>query len=89
MGSYIYMHQYLTQEYEFDVAETERLLKFEDPLEVALSCAEMDASNLERNRLTFYLDRHEAEKWNSLRDDAPRQQTETAKKRGARKGGER
>ena len=94
MGSYIYMHQYLTQEYEFDVAETERLLKFEDPLEVALSCAEMDATNLERNRLTVYLDRHEAEKWHPLRDDAPpeeapRQQTETAKKRSARKGGER
>ena len=89
MGSYIYMHQYLTQEYEFDVAETERLLKFEDPLEVALSCAEMDATNLERNRLMFYLDRHEAETWFPLRDDAPRQQTEAAKKRGARKDGER
>ena len=89
MGSYIYMHQRLTDGYEFDLAETERLLRFEDPLEVALSCAEMDASNLERNRLTVYLDRHEAEKWNPLRDDAPRQQTETAKKRSARKGGER
>ena len=96
MGSYIYMHQYLTQEYEFDVAETERLLKFEDPLEVALSCAEMDASNLARNRLTFYLDRRRAEESFPLADAVPsaetpqpQQQTQAAKKHGARKGGER
>ena len=94
VGAYIYMHQRLTDGYEFDVAETERLLRFEDPLEVALSCAEMDASNLDRNRLTFYLDRRRAEESFSLADavppaEAPRQQTQAAKKRSARKGGER
>ena len=71
MGGYIQMHLYLTDGYEFDLAETERLLRFEDPLEVALSCAEMDASNLERNRLTVYLDRREAEKWFPVRENAP------------------
>ena len=89
MGGYIQMHLYLTDGYEFDLAETERLLRFEDPLEVALSCAEMDASNLERNRLTVYLDRREAEKWFPVREEAPRQQAEAAKKQGVRKGGER
>ncbi|MBP5718477.1 MAG: hypothetical protein J6X53_05800, partial [Abditibacteriota bacterium] len=94
IGGYIYAHQYLTDGYEFDVAETERLLKFEDPLEVALSCAEMDASNLNRNRLTFYLDRRKAEESFPLADavpptEAPRRQTQAAKKRSARKGGER
>ena len=89
MGGYIQMHLYLTDGYEFDLAETERLLRFEDPLEVALSCAEMDASNLERNRLTVYLDRREAEKWFPGREEAPRQQAEAAKKQGVRKGGER
>ena len=88
------MHQRLTDGYEFDVAETERLLRFEDPLEVALSCAEMDASNLDRNRLTFYLDRRNAEESFPLADavppaEAPRQQTQAVKKHGARKGGER
>ena len=89
MGGYIQMHLYLTDGYEFDLAETERLLRFENPLEVALSCAEMDASNLERNRLTVYLDRREAEKWFPVREEAPRQQAEAAKKQGVRKGGER
>ena len=89
VGGYIRMHQCLTEEYQFDISETERLLKFEDPLEVALSCAEMDASNLERNRLTVYLDRREAEKWFPVREEAPRQQAEAAKKQGVRKGGER
>ena len=94
VGGYIRMHQYLTDEYQFDVAETERLLKFEDPLEVALSCSEMDASNLDRNRLTFYLDRRNAEESFPLADAVPpaetrRRQTQAAKKHGARKGGER
>ena len=94
VGAYIYMHQRLTDGYEFDVAETERLLRFENPLEVALSCAEMDASNLDRNRLTFYLDRRRAEELFPLADAVPpaealRQQTQAVKKHGARKGGER
>ena len=94
MGGYIQMHLYLTDGYEFDLAETERLLRFENPLEVALSCAEMDASNLDRNRLTFYLDRRRAEESFPLADavppaEAPRQQTQAVKKHGARKGGER
>ena len=94
MGSYIYAHQLLTEEYHFDIAETERLLRFEDPLEVALSCAEMDASNLTRRNLTFYMDRARAEENFPLADAVPpaealRQQTESERKRGARKGGER
>ena len=94
IGGYIYAHQFLTEEYRFNIAETERLLKFEDPLEVALSCAEMDASNLARNRLTFYLDRRKAEESFPLADavppaETPRRQTQAAKKHGARKGGER
>ena len=94
VGGYIRMHQCLTEAYQFDISETERLLKFEDPLEVALSCAEMDASNLDRNRLTFYLDRRRAEESFPLADavppaETPRQQTQAAKKHGARKGGER
>ena len=94
VGGYIRMHQCLTEEYQFDISETERLLKFEDPLEVALSCAEMDASNLDRNRLTFYLDRRRAEELFPLADAVPpaealRQQTQAVKKHGARKGGER
>ena len=61
IGGYIYAHQYLTEEYQFDISETERLLKFENPLEVALSCAEMDASNLKRQGLAPYMDRARAE----------------------------
>ena len=94
VGGYIYAHQFLTQEYRFDIAETERLLRFEDPLEVALSCAEMDASNLKRQSLASYMDRARAEENFPLADvappaEAPRQQPEAAKKRGAGKGGER
>ena len=94
IGGYIYAHQYLTEEYQFDISETERLLKFEDPLEVALSCAEMDASNLKRQSLASYMDRARAEENFPLADvappaEAPRQQPEAAKKRGAGKGGER
>ena len=94
IGDYIYAHQYLTEEYQFDISETERLLKFEDPLEVALSCAEMDASNLKRQSLASYMNRAQAEENFPLADvvpsaEAPRQQTESERKRGARKGGER
>ena len=94
VGGYIYAHQFLTQEYRFDIAETERLLRFEDPLEVALSCAEMDAYNLKRQSLASYMDRARAEENFPLADvappaEAPRQQTQATKKHGARKGGER
>ena len=94
IGGYIYAHQYLTEEYQFDISETERLLKFEDPLEVALSCAEMDTSNLKRQSLASYMDRARAEENFPLADvappaEAPRQQPEAAKKRGTGKGGER
>ena len=80
MGSYIYAHQYLTEEYQFDISETERLLKFEDPLEVALSCAEMDASNLKRQSLASYMDRARAEENFPLADVVPQEEERPSNK---------
>ena len=39
IGGYIYAHQYLTEEYQFDISETERLLKFEDCVRAPWSLA--------------------------------------------------
>ena len=80
IGGYIYAHQYLTEEYQFDISETERLLKFEDPLEVALSCAEMDASNLKRQSLASYMDRARAEENFPLADVVPQEEERPSNK---------
>ena len=54
-GHHIAMHQYLTEEYRFDRDEAERLLKFRDPLEVAVECAGLSSTIHDLN-VAYYLD---------------------------------
>ena len=54
-GRFIAMHQYLTEEYSFDRDEAERLLKFRDPLEVAVECTGLSDTIHDLN-VAYYLD---------------------------------
>ena len=54
-GRHIAMHEYLTEEYSFDRDETERLLKFHDPLEVAVECTGLSGTIHDLN-VAYYLD---------------------------------
>ena len=54
-GRHIAMHQYLTEEYSFHRDEAERLLKFRDPLEVAVECTGLSGTIHDLN-VAYYLD---------------------------------
>ena len=54
-GRHIAMHQYLTEEYSFERDEAERLLKFRDPLEVAVECTGLSGTIHDLN-VAYYLD---------------------------------
>ena len=96
LGRYIDMYGYLTEEHNFEESEVERLLRFEDPLEVAVECVNL-GGDIRTVDLNFYLNRMNAEKiFPILPDsDTPPQERETdpkkdtERKRTARKGKER
>ena len=56
LGYFIAMHEYLTGEHCFSEEEVSRLLRFEDPLEVAAECAEI-GNTLHDINLQFYMER--------------------------------
>ena len=75
------MHQYLTEEYRFDRDEAERLLKFRDPLEVAVECAGLSNTIHDLN-VAYYLDMANPEAdYPMITDgDAPAQEPTATKK---------
>ena len=80
-GRHIAMHQYLTEEYSFDRDEAERLLKFRDPLEVAVECTGLSGTIHDLN-VAYYLDMANPEAdYPMLPDDGtPTQETSATKK---------
>ena len=91
-GRHIAMHQYLTEEYSFDRDEAARLMKFRDPLEVAVECTGLSGTIHDLN-VAYYLDMANPEADYPMLPDGgtPAQETETAttnkpeRKRTARK----
>ena len=89
-GRHIAMHEYLTEEYGFEAGEVERLLKFRDPLEVAVECTGLSNTIHDLN-VAYYLDMANSEADYPMLPDGgtPAQETEAAKKperkRSARK----
>ena len=91
-GRHIAMHQYLTAEYSFDRDEAARLMKFRDPLEVAVECTGLSGTIHDLN-VAYYLDMANPEADYPMLPDGgtPAQETETAttnkpeRKRTARK----
>ncbi|MBQ9348381.1 MAG: hypothetical protein IJT94_13780 [Oscillibacter sp.] len=80
-GRHIAMHQYLTEEYSFDRDEAERLLKFRDPLEVAVECTGLSGT-IHNLNMAYYLDMANPEAdYPMLSDDGtPAQETSATKK---------
>ena len=76
-GRHIAMHQYLTEEYSFEREEAERLLKFCDPLEVAVECTGLSGT-IHNLNMAYYLDMANPEAdYPMLPDgDAPSQERE-------------
>ena len=80
-GRFIAMHQYLTAEYSFDRDEAERLLRFSDPLEVAVECTGLNSTIHDLN-IAYFLDMANPEAdYPMLPDgDAPAQEPTATKK---------
>ena len=80
-GRYIAMHEYLTEEYSFDRDEAARLLKFRDPLEVAVECTGLSGTIHDLN-VAYYLDMANPEADYPMLPDSgtPAQETAAAKK---------
>ena len=96
LGRYIDMHGYLTEEHSFEESEVERLLRFENPLEVAVECVNL-GGDIRSVDLNFYLSRMDAEDIYPMLPDGDtspqEQETDTkknpARNRPVRKGTER
>ena len=80
-GRHIAMHEYLTEEYSFDRDEAERLLKFRDPLEVAVECTGLSNTIHDLN-VDYYMEKADPEADYPMLPDGgtPAQDTAAGKK---------
>ena len=91
-GCHAAMHRYLTEKYSFNRGEAERLLKFRDPLNVAVECAGLRGTIHDLN-VGYYLDMANPEADYPMLPDADAPAQEPAqrpeRKRAAHKNKER